>query len=264
MLRPKTPPRQRTAVRGASHEDSDSVRLLPALEILNKERFVKTAQDSAPYKFNVVNIPDPENNNRIIWRLSLLKEDNSEILGVNEDFLFYKNLTRRIEYIRELASDSVNYATDQNADGYYIFRIMDNDRVLALGRKNYRKKEDLDTEIQKLVEFFSFENVLPEDENTDEDISSYADPYSFQVSVFIPTWPARFRDPTFKHMLEKTIYMETPSHVYPHVYWLDHTQMKQFEEAYKLWIEELTGTEIPNTEILNNLILVLNECRKDS
>jgi hypothetical protein len=62
-------------------------------------------------------------------------------------------------------------------------------------------------------------------------------------------------------MLEKTIYLETPSHVYPHVYWLDHPRMKQFEEAYKLWIEEFTTTEIPNTEVVNNLILVLNEVR---
>lgn len=261
LLRPKMPPRQRTVKRGSSHEDSDIVRLLPALEVTNKERFIKTQQETAPYKFNIVNIPDPENGNRIFWKVGLVKDDNSEVLKVNEEFLFYKNLTRRIDIIRDFASDRSNYTIDENADGYYIFRITDQDRVLASSSKNYRKREDLDAEIEKLVEFFSYEGKTAPEENVDEDISSYADPYSFQVSVFIPTWPARFRDPTFKHMLEKTIYLETPCHIYPHVYWLDHSKMKQFEEAYKLWIKECTSKEVPDSEIVNNLILVLNEIR---
>ena len=261
LLRPKMPPRQRTVKRGASHEDSDIVRLLPALEVTNKERFVKTQQETSPYKFNIVNIPDPDNGNRIFWKVGLIKEDNSEVLKVNEEFLFYKNLMRRIDIIRDFASDRSNYIIDQNADGYYIFRISEQDRLLAASSKNYRKKEDLDAEIEKLIDFFSYEGKIQQEENVDEDLSSYADPYSFQVSVFIPTWPARFRDPTFKHLLEKTIYMETPCHIYPHVYWLDHSKMKQFEEAYKLWIRETTSKEVPDTELVNNLILVLNEIR---
>jgi hypothetical protein len=181
LLRPKMPPRQRTAKKGTSHEDSDIVRLLPALEVMNKERFIKTQQETAPYKFSIVNIPDPENSSKILWRLSLVKEDSSEVLKVNEEFLFYKNLTRRIELIREFASDASNYVVDENADGYYIFRISDRDRVLASSSRNYRKKEDLDAEIEKLVEFFSFEGKIEQEENVAEDISSYADPYSFQV-----------------------------------------------------------------------------------
>jgi hypothetical protein len=96
---------------------------------------------------------------------------------------------------------------------------------------------------------------------TGDDLDSLAalDPYSFHVTIVLPSWPARFRDPGFRHLLEKTLFLEIPAHIYPRVYWVGHQSMRRFEEAYKLWLVEQTNEGIPNTEILNNFLFELNK-----
>ncbi|RDC62685.1 hypothetical protein [Adhaeribacter pallidiroseus] len=259
LLRPKVAARERSGKRGnalnADTVEFLSVNATPAIQALTG--FKPT---DPVYKFRIINT---KNEGKTNWRLSLTKEDYDEVLGINEDFLFYKHLTRRLEQIRQFASDRANFVIDQNADGYNIFRLVDVDRVLAESKKRYRKPEDLDAELNSLVAFFSFElqkrSNQPEEENA---LVAQADPYSFQISIVIPEWPARFRNKTFMHLLEKTIYMETPAHIYPQVYWLNHKQMRELEEAYKIWLEELPQADIANTEVVNNLVYQLNELRK--
>jgi len=61
--------------------------------------------------------------------------------------------------------------------------------------------------------------------------------------------------------LEKTIYLETPSHIYPHMYWADHDEMRQFEDAYEVWIKEIALNEIPATDVVNKMIEALNKLK---
>jgi hypothetical protein len=195
------------------------------------------------------------------WRLSLVNERHEAIVITPEHFVIYKHLTRRIAHIRSVGSSSANYEITSVADGYFVFNIMDDELVLAQGKKRYKDHEMVTSEIDGLVRFFAFDLQMQAGVSWEEDIDKWAeqDPYSFQVTVVLPNWPARFRDPGFQHQLEKTIFLEMPAHVYPHVYWVDHHEMKRFEEAYKLWLEEQMSAEIPNTEILNNLLVQLNE-----
>jgi hypothetical protein len=172
LLRPKMPPRQRNNRRGAAHEDSDTVRLLPALTIPPDTKFTETEQADAPFKFNIINVPDPNDNNRILWRLGVSKDDSSEVLKVEQTFLFHNDLTRRIANIKETGADGSNYEISDSADGYYIFKIIDRGTELAVSRKSYRKKEDIESEIEKLVEFFSYESENAQEENVDSDLSS--------------------------------------------------------------------------------------------
>ena len=242
----------------------DTVALLPAEDVSDKEEDNRKKKLQKPsYKFKITNRKEQGKNEKLIWKLSLLNIDDEETLLVEEDFLYYKHLTRRIEQIKQFASDHSNYAISKNADGYSIYSINDADRPLAVGKRKFRMQEELEAEITALIRFFSYEvdRLTEENENFD-DISYYADPYSLRVSIFIPSWPRKFQNPTFKHLFEKSIYLETPSHISSRVYWLDHRQMLEFEQAYKLWLEELANSEIPNTEIVNNFIDVLNKSRK--
>ncbi|PSR52335.1 hypothetical protein AHMF7605_01755 [Adhaeribacter arboris] len=259
LLRPKVSPRERSGKRGSAL-NSDAVDFLSVNAVAAGEATTRLRPESTTYKFRILNT---KNEGKTNWRLTLNKDDKDEILIVNEDFVFYRHLTRRIEQIRQFASDRSNYSVDQNADGYYIFRLLDVGRTLAASKKRYRQQEEMEAELNSLITFFSHEQIPVSEESEEENpLIAQADPYSFQISILIPDWPAKFRNKTFKHLLEKTIYMETPAHIYPQVYWLDHKQMRQFEEAYKLWLEELPQAEISNTEVVNNLIYQLNELRK--
>lgn len=253
LLRPKIGPRQRGAT-------SDQVMLLPAEYVPDMIREKDMTDRNMPYKFKIVQINEQGNKGKNIWKLSLMKDD-AEFLKIDEDFVFYKHLTGRMEQIRAFAADSSNYVTGQTVDGQYTFKIMAGKTVLAESKKNFKKAEIIDEEVKSLVNFLSYEFGLISGMEDENNPALYADPYSFQVSIILPTWQRRFRNSTFKHLLEKTIYLETPSHIYPHVYWASHNQMREFDEAYEVWVKEMAGSEIPSTDVVNNMITVLNNLR---
>jgi hypothetical protein len=268
LLRPKVGPRESMGKRTTHASKADTVELLTPAAVPENITVTEQEEEEVLYKFKISQVKDPAKKERTIWKLSLLKEDD-ELLVVNEEFSFYKHLTRRIVHIRDAGADISNYHISENQDGNYKFRLMSGDRYLAEGKKGYRKRKELDEEIENLAAFFSYESGIINRQVDDDNISYYADPYSLQVSVLVPNWHKRFRVPAFRHLLEKTIYLETPAHIYPHVYWLDYKEMQHIEEAYKLWVEELasleipdTNTEIPDTDIVNKMVSVLNELRK--
>ena len=262
LLRPRISPREKSTRKNTSL-DTDTVSLLPIEDISDKEADIRRKElKPASYKFRITTAKNQGKKEKLLWRLSLMDKENDDVLIVEEDFLFYKHLTRRIEQIRQFASDNSNYKTSNNADGYFTYTINDGGRPLAVSKHRFRAQDEMDAEIANLIHFFSYEAgmITETSENLDE-ISYYADPYSFRISIFVPAWPQKFRNPTFRHLFEKSIYLETPSHISSQVYWLDHNQMKEFEEAYKVWVEEMANTDIPNTEIVNNFIEVLTKSR---
>jgi len=253
LLRPKIGGRQK----GNTSEEVD---LLPVEYVPGEVGVVDSTDREAPYKFKIVQIKDQSNKDKNLWKLSLMKND-VEFLKVNEDFIFYKHLTGRMEQIRAIASDSSNYVIEQTVDGQFTFKIMSGKSVLAESKKNFKKAEDIDEEVKNLVNFLSYEFGLIGGMIDESNPVLYADPYSFQISIIIPSWQLRFRDSTFKHLLEKTIYLETPSHIYPHVYWVNHHEMREFDEAYEVWVKEMASSEIPATDVMNNMIAALKNLK---
>lgn len=62
------------------------------------------------------------------------------------------------------------------------------------------------------------------------------DPYSFRISVYIPFWPARFRDMDLRKYIEDLFEKEAPAHIAVKVCWLNYTSMKKFEKIYQEWL----------------------------
>ena len=62
------------------------------------------------------------------------------------------------------------------------------------------------------------------------------DPYSFRVSVVLPYWPGRFRDLSFRSLVERTLREEAPAHVQVKVCWIEQGQMIEFDQAYRDWL----------------------------
>lgn len=261
LLRPKTGPREQTGKKRSSTIDPDTVTLLTVRNVPDKVMHSNETKKEVSFKFSITQQKNSTSEDITIWKLSLLDDDH-EILVVNEDFTFYRHLTRRIKHIRDSGSDIANFLVDTKADGLYTFTLRAHDTNLAESKRGYRKREEMDKEIARLVNFFSYDLDYINGHIDDNNLAYYADPYSLQISIVIPDWHKRFRVPAFRHLLEKTIYLETPSHIFPNIYWLDHKEMKAFEEAYKLWLDELSGIETPDTDIVNKMIMALNELRK--
>ena len=58
------------------------------------------------------------------------------------------------------------------------------------------------------------------------------DPYSLQITLVFPDWPARYQNRRF---VEQTLRDETPAHLSAHLRWLSREQMADFEDALALW-----------------------------
>lgn len=263
LLRPKIGSRARSDKKYASSVHLESVTLMPIIEQdfkVDLENII-TPTEQPKYKFNIKNIED-----KSVWKLSFSEKDGGDVLIVKDDFIFYKDLTKRIKHLREVASDIEFYEIKKDSDGRFMFRIIDEEIVLAEGKVKQIERKDLEKTVEELIHFFSNEIPIGTIVNDEKelDMTSYLDPYSFNISVIIPNWCHRFKDPSFKYLLEKTIYFETPAHISPNIMWVNHQQMTRFESAYKLWLEEQANEEIPNTEILNNLIEVMNEIRNET
>jgi len=67
------------------------------------------------------------------------------------------------------------------------------------------------------------------------------DPYSFRASVVLLYWPGHFDDMAFRQYFENKIREEAPAHVLLKVCWLSNELMREFEVAYKKWIEMLAA-----------------------
>ena len=69
------------------------------------------------------------------------------------------------------------------------------------------------------------------------------DPFSFQVSVVMPDWPARFSLPGVKQLIHDTLIAETPAHITLHIHWLNRVKMRDFEAIYTIWLQHLHRPE---------------------
>ncbi|HET6255442.1 MAG TPA: hypothetical protein VFE32_15285 [Puia sp.] len=196
------------------------------------------------------------------WRLRLVNAAGEEVLAVPETFAYYKHLTRRMEHLRRIGAEENHYQIDILSDGYFGLSIHDGGQRLAESRKRYKDEEKAREELDRLVRFFAYDWRASAGGGDVNDSLAGLDPYSFRVTIVLPSWPARFRDPGFRHLVEKTLFLEIPAHVSPNVYWVGHEDMRRFEDAYKSWLTEQANEGIPNTEVLNNFLFELNKIRE--
>lgn len=273
LLRPKITARTGLEKK-SSKANASQVMLLPVndtKQTINLKRNNEATLPLPQYEFKIFKIKGTTT-----WKLHLLKEDErngkndqsstssdketitKEILVVNDDFDLYYHLATRAEHIKDNATDIANYEIKNDVDGRFYFQLVSNGLVLAASKEKYAEQKSAEDEIKALIHFFSYEEILPIPSGKEAEAISAMDPYSFNISIIIPDWPQRFRDPGFKHLMEKTIYLETPAHINPNIIWVNHREMRHFEKAYKIWLEEQAKREIPDTEELNKLIIELN------
>ncbi|SKC66342.1 hypothetical protein [Ohtaekwangia koreensis] len=188
-------------------------------------------------------------------------------------FRRYESLAKRVRDLQEYGSERISYEIVSNqqeepGDLKYSFTIHgENDTVLAQSLFVFNKRtrqqiennesvpNDIEIEIQNLMRFFAFELDLYCEENP---CDHNEDPYSFRATAILPCWPKRFRDPTFRALVEKTIQSEAPAHVHVKVIWIGTSEMQQFEKVYQQWLKEMALTEMPSYEYVNPLVEAIN------
>ncbi len=257
------------------------------LDLCDLGRGLDQNTEVPPYKKRVYRIPAEKCYDNLPWVLEYIRKNDNPNVG-EQSFLFqeafpdgtapvplkfrrYENLAKRVKDLQEYGSERVNYTIVSNGEedptkAKYSF-IIHGDKDVVLAQSSFifnlkSKKEgapevpdDIEKEIAQLMRYFGYLLDLYCDADA---CDNNEDPYSFRATILFPCWPKRFRDKTFRNLVEKTLQTEAPAHVYLHVMWVGINEMQRFEKVYFDWLQEMAQTEMPSYEKVNPLVDVLN------
>jgi hypothetical protein len=175
-------------------------------------------------------------------------------------FRGYEDIVKQVRDLQEFGSEHINYEIVSNQETLpkYGFIIHGEKDVILAQSLFMNTTTDIEEEIEKLTRYFGFELDWYGDANP---CDNNEDPYSFRTTAVLPCWPKRFRDPTFRNLVEKTLQAESPAHVHTRIVWLGVQEMQHFETAYSAWLLEMSQTEMPSYEKTNLFVDVLNNLR---
>lgn len=197
--------------------------------------------------FYITHNVEHQNSNENLYSNS--NEDNHYFFSFEGNFPKIRNLAIRF------GLDPMNYEIIETDDlEYKIILYVDKLNNKFLKYTGQSKIVDIDTAesiIDSSVKFFQDFNTNSEGFymiehillRTDTKIQNNNDPYSFTVTIALPTWPARFQMQDFKNLLYKTVLENSPAHIFVNILWLDIAEMEIFEKAYKNWTILRTSKE---------------------
>ncbi|MBL0341294.1 MAG: hypothetical protein IPP71_10370 [Bacteroidetes bacterium] len=241
-------------------------------------RGIDEGQTELPYLKRITRIPSEKCYDKMPWVLEYFSQpvtasaksilyqqafmDGTE--PINLKFRRYESLVARIRDLQEHGSEEINYEIVSNeaeeATDILFSLIIRGDNRMALAHTDFifKKKSEARTEIRNLVDYFSFQlNLYCVEDSCDHN----EDSYSFRATILLPCWPKRFRDLTFRNLVEKTIATESPAHVEIRIKWIGISEMNKFENAYFPWLKEMSQTEMPSYDIVNPLVHRINHIK---
>lgn len=236
--------------------------------------------------FEIYNEKDKDGVDEFRFRL---KDKKGMTLLLSSSGKYYSKEAAYIDMqrIAKLGIDENNYDKKIAKDGRFYFNIINQDGEIIARRIEYFSTEaERDDEIKNVIKFLEthadcegfhlIEHILlrPKTE-TDlplsvcvekncEACSGFVDPYSFRITIVVPSWPERFQNMDFRRFFESTVRMEAPAHVHVKICWVTQEQMNDFENDYFAWLNEI-AKEKPVQEALsiaqNKLIETLESLR---
>ncbi len=184
------------------------------------------------------------------------------------------------EKVVELAKDRANYDLRTTVSDTYWFVIMDEEGNQVARRFQYfTTTEERDAAIEEILfllddeRIFLFEHILLRPKRAgdrlmtvclDEDCEfcGEEDPYSFRITLVLPSWPSRFWNIDFRRFVERTARLETPAHIALKICWPGKEQFMQLQQAYKAWLlDQYNDDEDQDPTLLADLIDILEALR---
>lgn len=213
-------------------------------------------RDLARIQLNIYNEKDDDNIDEYRWRV--VDSDNDKILlSSSTHYLDENDAIAEMEQSIEMGVVLENYELKETTDGRFYFNLVNTEKeVIARRIEYFETPEERDTAIKFVRRFllqnysseglFVIEHALlrprvkgyPVFKTCDPKDSDCVvkDPYSYQISVVLPSWEPRFLNMDFRKFAEKTIRMETPAHILPKVCWINKIQMSELEDCYQDWL----------------------------
>lgn len=241
-------------------------------------------------------------------RFRLIDEDDNILLSSSMAFTDEVVMMLVINQVIQYGTDRANYKIITAVDDTLYFNLVNSeDDIIARRIEPFDTIEEIESAINEVIDFLSYaylgeglyviehhllrptikgindsqsHSFLPSSFNNDSK-TVFADPYSFQMTVIIPSGYVidfndtnavreevigmnRFRNVDFLRVMEGVIRSEAPAHLLLRIISLDvdsseltgdTPSLNNFERVYKIWLE--TKADITSTE--NQLLLAQQE-----
>jgi hypothetical protein len=195
-----------------------------------------------------------------------LYDDLGDVILYSHELSSIENQRRIANQIDIIASDINNYEKKINADGTYSLYLKYYDEIIAKSPDVYYYELATDYKINKIIDYAnSFKNnnyalqmktEIFREERRDIQINNEF--YSLNLSVVLPAWPTRFQNADFKSVFQNLFCLNSPVHLEINFYWLEYSEMENFEKVYFEWLEERSQLEPIQTELDEKALAIVD------
>lgn len=170
------------------------------------------------------------------WRFRVRTITGKVLLRSDSAFDSYESIKLQAESVNLNRRVARNVNRKLSSNGKFYFNISDNTGELIATSQFF----DTETERERVIGQLSGNTlgIAPITEPEGSICLENVDPYSFRMSIILPSWAGRFRDVNFRRLVERTLRMEAPAHIALRICWIDREQMAEFECLYMKWILE--------------------------
>ena len=191
------------------------------------------------------------------WRFRL-KDNNGKVIIKSEDYKHLQSCRHAITLIKKTLVEGGDIRILKSKHNKFYFNMVAANNEIFCTSNFWETQSEVIRILNELKEYF--DSIQSQEEIEIKNFDK--DPYSFRISIILPSWPEKFRNINFRRFVERTIRMETPAHIFPRICWIDFEQMKKFETAYKAWLKELPmeepGKEISKEELNEKQVNSMN------
>jgi hypothetical protein len=209
------------------------------------------------------------------WRFRIRDPAGRILLSSSRHYLTRAAADAEIAAVTRNAPIPDRYRREIDRDGRFYFNLVDeHDEVIARRIEYFNAESDRDAAIVDCLEFFrnlppDFEMFLLEHillnprpgstrllpichpEETESASCPCDDPYSFRLTVVLPSWTTRLRGIYARAHFERLIRELTPAHLFVKICWVSQEQMDAFRTAWTAWRLALAANLAGRT---NNLV----------
>lgn len=145
-----------------------------------------------------------------------------------------------------IASRRENYEIIEEENGSFLIQLKDFDHIIAKCPESFFTREGAEEKLEDILDYInSFKNSSIALQNNisyfieeKRDTFVNQDFYSLGISVIMPIWPSRFQNSDFRTLLCNIFCVNAPVHLDIDFYWLELSEMREFEKVYFDWLEE--------------------------
>jgi hypothetical protein len=186
-----------------------------------------------------------------------LYDDLGDVILYSPELSSIEDQRRIANQIDLIASNVDNYEVKLNSDGTYSLFLKHYDQVIAKSPELFYISTAAENKINQIIDYAnSFKNnnyalqmktEIFREERPDTKINNEF--YSLNLSVVLPAWPTRFQSDDFKTLFKNLFCLNAPVHLEINFYWLQLSEMEDFENKYYRWLEERSQLEPIQSEL---------------